>query len=72
MTAFYFICKKLKIFTLNMKLCAYLYLKMYTRQVSKLMHIEPKSVRMSRYRIKQKLDLDKEEDLNAFLHKLGN
>ncbi|WP_223608056.1 hypothetical protein [Chryseobacterium sp. OSA05B] len=55
-----------------MKLCAYLYLKMYTRQVSKLMHIEPKSVRMSRYRIKQKLDLDKEEDLNAFLHKLGN
>ncbi|SFN37568.1 hypothetical protein SAMN05421594_2429 [Chryseobacterium oleae] len=57
---------------LDMKLCAYLYLKMDTRQISQLMHIEPKSVRMSRYRIKQKLGLDKEEDLNAYLHKLGN
>ncbi|MBL1221234.1 hypothetical protein JET18_10310 [Chryseobacterium sp. L7] len=57
---------------LDMKLCAYLYLKMDTRQISQLMHIEPKSVRMSRYRIKQKLGLDKDEDLNAFLHKLGS
>ncbi|KFF23528.1 transcriptional regulator [Chryseobacterium vrystaatense] len=57
---------------LDMKLCAYLYLKMDTRQISQLMHIEPKSVRMSRYRIKQKLGLDKDEDLNAFLYKLGN
>ncbi|WP_080779032.1 helix-turn-helix transcriptional regulator [Chryseobacterium phocaeense] len=57
---------------LDMKLCAYLYLKMDTRQISQLMHIEPKSVRMSRYRIKQKLGLDKDEDLNTFLNKLGS
>ncbi|PIF45681.1 hypothetical protein CLU96_2691 [Chryseobacterium sp. 52] len=57
---------------LDMKLCAYLYLKMDTRQISQLMHIEPKSVRMSRYRIKQKLGLDKDEDLNIFLQRLGN
>lgn len=57
---------------LDMKLCAYLYLKMDTRQISQLMHIEPKSVRMSRYRVKQKLGLDKDEDLNTFLHKLGS
>ncbi|MDC8103756.1 hypothetical protein MTQ00_04315 [Chryseobacterium sp. B21-037] len=61
-----------KLTLLDMKLCAYLYLKMDNRQISQLMHIEPKSVRMSRYRIKQKLGLDKEEDLNLFLQKLGN
>ncbi|MNX82037.1 hypothetical protein D3C86_1137480 [compost metagenome] len=60
-----------KLTLLDMKLCAYLYLKMDNRQISQLMHIEPKSVRMSRYRIKQKLGLQKEEDLNLFLQELG-
>ncbi|NSL86297.1 hypothetical protein ECE50_005630 [Chitinophaga sp. Mgbs1] len=59
-----------KLTLLDLKLCAYLYLKMDTRQISRLMHIEPKSVRMSRYRIKQKLGLDKEEDLYIFLQGL--
>jgi hypothetical protein len=63
---------KKKLTLLDLKLCAYLYLKMDTRQISQLMHIEAKSVRMSRYRIKQKLGLEKEEDLNLFLQKLGN
>jgi hypothetical protein len=57
---------------LDLKLCAYLYLKMDTRQIAQLMHIEAKSVRMSRYRIKQKLGLGKEEDLNIFLQGLGS
>lgn len=61
-----------KLTLLDMKLCAYLYLKMDNRQISQLMHIEPKSVRMSRYRIKQKLGLQKEEDLNLFLQELGS
>lgn len=57
---------------LDQKLCAYLYLKMDTQQIAKLMNIEAKSVRMSRYRIKQKLGLGKDEDLNAFLQILGS
>ena len=57
---------------LDLKLCAYLYLKMDTRQIAQLMHIEAKSVRMSRYRIKQKLGLGKDEDLNIFLQGLGS
>jgi hypothetical protein len=56
-----------KLTLLDLKLCAYLYLKMDTRQIAQLMHIETKSVRMSRYRIKQKLGLEKEDDLNSFL-----
>lgn len=61
-----------KLTLLDLKLCAYLYLKLDTRQIAQLMHIESKSVRMSRYRIKQKLGLEKEEDLNTFLQGLGN
>ncbi|NLR59457.1 hypothetical protein HGH93_15175 [Chitinophaga polysaccharea] len=57
---------------LDLKLCAYLYLKMDTRQIAQLMNIEAKSVRMSRYRIKQKLGLGKDEDLNVFLQALGS
>ncbi|MCW3466415.1 hypothetical protein [Chitinophaga nivalis] len=61
-----------KLTLLDLKLCTYLYLKMDTRQIAQLMNIETKSVRMSRYRIKQKLGLDKEDDLHAFLQGLGN
>jgi len=60
-----------KLTLLDLKLCAYLYLQMDTRQIAQLMHVEAKSVRMSRYRIKQKLGLDKDEDLNAFLQGLS-
>ncbi|MCF6404847.1 hypothetical protein L3C95_18250 [Chitinophaga filiformis] len=59
-----------KLTLLDLKLCAYLYLQMDTRRIAQLMHVEAKSVRMSRYRIKQKLGLEKEQDLNAFLQGL--
>ncbi|SHN34000.1 hypothetical protein [Chitinophaga sp. CF418] len=59
-----------KLTLLDLKLCAYLYLQMDTRQISQLMHVEAKSVRMSRYRIKQKLGLEKDQDLNVFLQGL--
>ncbi|CAH0168887.1 MULTISPECIES: hypothetical protein [unclassified Pedobacter] len=60
-----------KLTSLDLKLCAYLHLKMDTKKIAQLMHIEAKSVRMSRYRVKQKLGLDKEEDLNLFLQKMA-
>lgn len=60
-----------KLTPLDLKLCAYLHLKMDTKKIAQILHIEPKSVRMSRYRIKQKLGLAKEEDLNVFLQNLG-
>jgi hypothetical protein len=59
-----------KLTLLDLKLCAYLYLQMDTRQIAQLMHVEAKSVRMSRYRIKQKLGLEKDDDLNGFLQAL--
>ncbi|MFD2582284.1 helix-turn-helix transcriptional regulator [Pedobacter vanadiisoli] len=60
-----------KLTSLDLKLCAYLHLKMDTKKIAQLMHIEAKSVRMSRYRVKQKLGLNKEEDLNLFLQNMA-
>lgn len=60
-----------KLTPLDLRFCACLHLHMDTRQIAQLMHIEAKSVRMSRYRIKQKLGLSKEDDLNVFLQQLG-
>ncbi|SFM62625.1 regulatory protein, luxR family [Chitinophaga sp. YR627] len=59
-----------KLTLLDLKLCTYLYLQMDTRQIAQRMHVEAKSVRMSRYRIKQKLGLEKDQDLYAFLQGL--
>ena len=56
-----------KLTALDIKHCAYLYLGMDTRQIAGLLHVAPKSVRMTKYRLKQKFDLDKDTDLVAFL-----
>ncbi len=56
-----------KLTSLDLKYCAYLYLGMDTKQIAGLLHVEPKSVRMTKYRLKQKFDLDKETDLIIFL-----
>lgn len=60
-----------KLTPLDLRFCACLHLNMDTRQIAQLMHVEAKSVRMSRYRIKQKLGLSKDDDLNVFIQQLG-
>lgn len=55
---------------LDLKYCAYIHLKMNTRQIAQLLHIEASSVRMFKYRLKQKLALSKDEDLDKFLQEL--
>lgn len=57
--------------SLELKHCAYLYLKLNTKEIAAAFYIEPKSVRVSKYRIKQKLGLNKDTDLDGFLQELG-
>ena len=59
-----------KLTPLDLKYCTYLYLKMTTKQIAQVLHIEQQSVRMFKYRLKQKFGLSKEEDLEAFLCEL--
>ena len=56
-----------KLTPLDLKYCTYLYLKMSTKQIAQVLHVEPQSVRMFKYRLKQKFGLGKEEDLERFL-----
>jgi DNA-binding CsgD family transcriptional regulator len=52
---------------LDLKYCGYIKLGMGTREIANLMNIEAKSIYMARYRIKQKLNLEKEQDLDSFI-----
>ncbi len=55
---------------LDLKYCGYLKIGMSNKEIANLMSIEPKSMRMVKYRIKQKLNLGKEEDLDSFINTL--
>ncbi|PVH25444.1 hypothetical protein DC487_11070 [Sphingobacterium corticibacter] len=56
-----------KLTPLDLKYCAYFYLGMDTKQIANLLNVEPKSVRMTKYRLKQKFGLDTETDLMEYL-----
>jgi hypothetical protein len=52
---------------LDLKYCAYIKMGMSNKEIANFMNIEAKSMRMARYRIKQKLVLDKEQDLDEYI-----
>ncbi|WP_430408980.1 tetratricopeptide repeat protein [Kordia sp.] len=54
----------------DLKSCAYIRMNLSSKEVSILTNIEPKSVKMHRYRLKKKLNLNKEDDLKNFLFTL--
>lgn len=54
---------------LDLKYCSYILLGMSNKEISIRLNVEPKSIRMARYRIKQKLGLDREENLDNFINK---
>lgn len=53
---------------LDLKYCGYIKMGMGTKEIANLMNIEPKSMRMARYRIRQKLNLEKEQDLDSYIN----
>jgi hypothetical protein len=52
------------------KLCAFLKLNMMTKDISAITHQSVKSITMAHYRLRQKLNLERNENLIAFLSKL--
>ncbi len=59
-----------KLSAIDLKYCSFFYLNFDTKQISQILNVEPKSVRMARYRIKRKLLLDKSQDLIEYLQSL--
>ena len=52
---------------LDLRYCAYIVMALSTKEIANLLFIEPASVRITRYRIKQKLNLNKEDDLTKYM-----
>jgi DNA-binding CsgD family transcriptional regulator len=53
--------------TLDMKYCAFMRMQLDTKEIANLLNIEPASIRTAKYRLRQKLNLEKDEDLQEYL-----
>ena len=51
----------------DLKLCSYLKMNLSSKEIAPLMGISVRGVEVHRYRLRKKMDLDKEENLNNFL-----
>ena len=61
---------KSKLTNQDLRYAAYIYLNMDNLQIASALKADPKTVRMTKYRLKQKIGLGKEEDLQAFIQNL--
>ena len=55
----------------DIRLCAFLYLGMTTKEIAVLTYREVRSVDSARNRLRKKLGLELTDDLTAYLHSLG-
>jgi DNA-binding CsgD family transcriptional regulator len=52
----------------DLKVCAYLQLNLSTKEIAQLMNISVRGVDISRYRLRKKFQLSREQTLNDFLN----
>ncbi|MCL2246069.1 MAG: hypothetical protein FWC10_03035, partial [Lentimicrobiaceae bacterium] len=51
----------------NLRMCAYIKMRLTNKQISQLLHVVPNTIITSRYRLKKKLQLADDEDLDCFM-----
>lgn len=54
----------------EIRLASFIRMNLNTKEIASILHVLPDSVLKSKYRMKKKLNLDKDQDLNAFLNGL--
>lgn len=59
-----------KLTTLDLKYCAYFHLRLSTKEIAQIFNVEPKSIRMTKYRIKKKLNIPKSTNIEDFFEDL--
>jgi ligand-binding sensor domain-containing protein/DNA-binding CsgD family transcriptional regulator len=59
-----------KLTPLETRLCIYLRMSLSTKEIANLSHVTARAVEMSRYRLRKKLNIGKEENLSDFLMKI--
>lgn len=52
------------------RLCSFIKMKLNNREIASVLNISSSSVEQSKYRIKKKMNLDKDEDLNTYLQNI--
>ena len=60
-----------KLTALDLKYCHMIFMRMSSKEIAEILSVDPKTVRVTKYRLKQKLNLDKSEDLNSFIEQVG-
>ncbi|GAB3019370.1 LuxR C-terminal-related transcriptional regulator [Niabella terrae] len=60
-----------KLTRLDLKYCSYILMGLTSKEIANKLNVEPKSIRMARYRIKQKLKLQKDDNLDQFISDLS-
>jgi len=60
-----------KLTRLDLKHCSYILMGLSNKEIANRLAVDPKSILMARYRIKQKLKLDKEDSLDLAIQRLG-
>ena len=58
-----------KLTSQDLRHCAYIRMNLSTKEIARLLNINPTSVQRSRVRLKQKLGLSQQEDLSTFIRK---
>lgn len=53
------------------KLCVYIHMGLYTKEIAPLMNLSTRGVEMLRYRMRKKIGLDRADSLEIFLQKLN-
>ncbi len=55
---------------IELRHCIFIKLHMQTKEIANVLHIDPRSVQASRYRLKKKMNLDENTDLKEYLIKI--
>ncbi|WP_080777848.1 helix-turn-helix transcriptional regulator [Chryseobacterium phocaeense] len=59
-----------KLSNLDMKYAAYIYMNMDNQQIANILKADPNTVRVTKYRLKQKIGLGKNDDLRSFIQNI--
>jgi len=52
---------------IELRHCMFIKLHMQTKEIARILHVDPRSVQASRYRVKKKMNLDEETDLRNYI-----
>lgn len=56
-----------KLTAIDLKYCLYIFIKMPSKEMADLLHVELQTIRINKYRLKLKLNLKREDKLDEFI-----